>query len=196
MLKKLFSLLIFAAIGLSRAEGQDIPKWKVRDLDSFIKNVNRPTVVNFWATYCKPCIEEIPHFQKLVNKYAPDSVQLLLVSLDMEEMYPEQIATFAGKLQITAPIVFLDESNADVFCPVVDQKWSGAIPASLFINNKTGYRKFFEKPIPEQEFESALESLVAVPATKKPAIMPVLLISIIVLFSLVVLFRIRRTAKS
>src|SRR5688500_8794581 len=96
-------------------------------IEAYIKNSNRPTVVNFWATFCKPCIAEIPHFQKLVRQYEKDSVQLLLVSLDMDKMYLAKIKAFASRFKFTAPIVFLDETNADVFCPRVDEKWSGAI---------------------------------------------------------------------
>lgn len=196
MLKKLFSLLFLSGIGFSNAEGQDIPKWKISDLEAYIKNSNKPTVVNFWATFCKPCIKEIPHFQKLVSQYEKDSVQLLLVSLDMPEMYPEKIKTFANKFKITVPVIFLDETNADIFCPVIDEKWSGAIPATLFINNKIGYRKFFEKEMPEQEFKTELKGLVGVAATKKPGVIPVLLVLSVVLISFVFLYHNRRTAKS
>ena len=196
MLKKLFSLLFLSGIGFSNAEGQDIPKWKIGDLEAYIKNSNKPTVVNFWATFCKPCIKEIPHFQKLVSQYEKDSVQLLLVSLDMPEMYPEKIKTFANKFKITVPVIFLDETNADIFCPVIDEKWSGAIPATLFINNKIGYRKFFEKEMPEQEFKTELKGLVGVAATKKPGVIPVLLVLSVVLISFVFLYHNRRTAKS
>ncbi len=196
MLKNLFSLLFISGTVFSNAEGQEIPKWKISDVAAYIKNSDKPIVVNFWATYCKPCIGEIPHFQKLVRQYEKDSVQLLLVSLDMPEMYPGQIKTFADKLNITAPVVFLDETNADIFCPVIDEKWSGAIPASLFVNNKTGYRKFFEKEMPEQQFENELKSLVEVAATKKPRFSGALLIVSLVLISFVFLYRNRRTARS
>jgi thiol-disulfide isomerase/thioredoxin len=196
MLKKLFHLFFFLSIGFSNAEAQDIPKWKIGELEAFIKNSEKPTVVNFWATFCKPCIEEIPHFQKLVRQYEKDSVQLLLVSLDLKEMYPEKIKTFAEKFKFNEPIIFLDETNADIFCPAVDEKWSGAIPASLFINNKTGYRKFFEQEMSEQKFETELKSLVAVSANKKPRFNGVLIILFVVVISLFFLFRNRRTSKS
>ena len=196
MLKKLFSLLFLSCIGFSNVEAQDIPKWKISDLEAYIKNSNKPTVVNFWATFCKPCIAEIPHFQKLVRQYEKDSVQLLLVSLDMEEMYPAKIKAFAEKFKFTAPIVFLDETNADVFCPRVDEKWSGAIPASLFINNKTGYRKFFEEEMSEQKFETELKTLIGDKANKKTGFLfPSLLIAVFLII-LFVLFHNRRTAKS
>lgn len=194
MMKKILSLLFILGLGFSDAAAQGIPNWKISDLETYIKNSNKPTVVNFWATFCKPCIAEIPHFQKLVKQYEKDSVQLLLVSLDMKEMYPEKIKTFADRFKFTAPIVFLDETNADIFCPRIDEKWSGAIPASLFINNQTGYRKFFEEEMSEQKFETELKALTAVPATKKPGHIPALLISLFLL-GFIFLWYIRRSGK-
>jgi thiol-disulfide isomerase/thioredoxin len=182
-------------LGFSIVAGQDIPKWKITDLETYIKNSNQPTVVNFWATFCKPCIAEIPHFQKLVRQYEKDSVQLLLVSLDMEEMYPAKIKTFANRFGFTVPIVFLNETNADIFCPRIDKKWSGAIPATLFINNKTGYRKFFEEEMSKQKFEVELKSLVAVDATKRPGFIPALLLALL-LIGFIFLWYSRRNARS
>ena len=115
-------------------------------------------IVNFWATFCIPCIEEIPYFQALVKKHEKDSVKLLLVSLDLKDDY-KKIKPFAAKRKFTAPIVWLNESNADYFCPKVDAKWSGAIPATLFINNITGYRKFYEEQIPEATLEKEIMAI-------------------------------------
>ncbi len=140
---------------------QNIPKWKIADLSNYIKNSEKPTIINFWASFCKPCLEEIPYFQQAVKKYDSAGVQLLLVNLDMIELYPEKLKAFANKRNITANIAFLDETNADIFCPAVDQKWSGAIPASLFINNKTGYRKFFEDQLAEEALHVEVKALIA-----------------------------------
>jgi thiol-disulfide isomerase/thioredoxin len=138
---------------------QEIPKWKIEQLDSYIKNADKPTIINFWATFCKPCIEEIPYFQKLVNKYKSSGIQLLLVSLDLPEDY-KKIKPFAVKRKITEPIVYLDETNADIFCPKVDKRWSGVIPASLFINPLTGYRIFFEDQLSEAKVEAQIKVMI------------------------------------
>ena len=190
---KILSLLLILSVGFSNAEGQDISKWKITDLETYIKNSTKPTVVNFWATFCKPCIAEIPHFQTLVKQYEKDSVQLLLVSLDMEEMYPAKIKSFADRFKFTSPIVFLNETNADIFCPKIDEKWSGAIPATLFINNKTGYRKFFEEEMSEQKFETELKILIKVDANKKQLLIPALLF--LFLISFIFLWNNRRKEK-
>jgi thiol-disulfide isomerase/thioredoxin len=188
-------LIFIACLLYLNAQAQEIPKWKIGELETYIQKTSTPTVINFWATFCKPCIGEIPYFQKLVSQYDKDSVKLLLVSLDMSEMYPEQINEFAGKFNFTAPIAFLDETNADVFCPKIDSGWSGAIPATLFINNKTGYRKFSEGTIPEQAFETELKRLVAVKEDEKPRYL-LLLVGGIVVILIIFLYYNRRTAKS
>lgn len=137
---------------------QEVKKIKATELEKTIAESKTPLIVNFWATFCLPCIEEIPYFQTLVKKYEKDSVKLLLVSLDLKDDYAK-VGRFAKKRKFTAPVVWLDESNADYFCPKVDSTWSGSIPASLFINNKTGYRKFYEEQIPEQKLEKEIMAI-------------------------------------
>ena len=159
MVKKLIYSIVFI-VGLSQsASAQEIVKWKLDDLKAAIKDSDKPTVINFWATFCLPCIEEIRYFQQIVKKYDSAGVQLVLVSLDLKASYPKKISGFAKRMKFTAPITFLAETNADLFCPVVDESWSGAIPASLFINNNTGYRKFFEAELGREKFEKEIQTM-------------------------------------
>ena len=158
-LSKIFFLFAFIIMGM-KSWSQDIPKWKLADLEKIIKTSDKPVILNFWATWCKPCIEELPYFQELAGKYEKAGVQLVLVSLDMKEAYPIGIKNFAVKRKINSPIVFLDETNADLFCPAVDPKWSGAIPATLFINNKSGYRAFFEDQLSKEQLEKEILKLI------------------------------------
>jgi thiol-disulfide isomerase/thioredoxin len=157
---KLFCCTIFLTV--LNAKGQEVVKWKLEDLNSAISKADKPTVFNFWATFCKPCLQELPYFQELVKKYDSSGVQLVLISLDLPEAYPQKIRTFARQHQFSAALKYLDETNADVFCPAVDSTWSGSIPASLFINNKTGYRKFFEVQLTRQNFEAELNRMIGI----------------------------------
>ena len=116
-------------------------------------------VINFWATFCKPCVAEMPNLIKIAGKYRDAHVRLQLVSLDLPSYYPKKIAAFAAKSHFNAPIAWLDETNADIFCPRVDSSWSGSIPATLLINTKTGKRKFFEEELKPDQFEKALQEL-------------------------------------
>lgn len=136
------TFLIFGFLLLTfYTNAQEIKKIKITDLEKTISESKTPLIVNFWATFCQPCIEEIPYFEELAKK---NGISLLLVSLDLEKSYPAEIKNFIATKKYSAPVQWLDESDADYFCPKVDSAWSGAIPASLFVNNKTGYRKFVE----------------------------------------------------
>ena len=153
-----FFFFIFILFSASLS-AQQTEKWKIDRLEKYIRDSERPLIVNFWATFCKPCIEEIPYFQNLVKKYSSEGIDLLLVSLDLKESYAK-IKEFATKHRFNSSIVYLDETNADLFCPKVDERWSGAIPASLFVNNKTGYRNFFEEQISETKLEQEIRMLI------------------------------------
>lgn len=154
-----FIILIISFCFTGFVEGQEIKKIKAIDLEKTIAETNTPLIINFWATWCVPCIEEIPYFLDEVKNHKKDSLQILLVSLDFKEAYPSDISAFAKKRKFNAPIAWLDETNADYFCPKVDPKWSGAIPSTLFINNKIGYRKFVEEQISHAELKKEIMAI-------------------------------------
>jgi thiol-disulfide isomerase/thioredoxin len=153
-------IVFFIVLVAITASAQEIPKWKIADLEDYIAKTDSPLVVSFWATYCVPCIKEIPVFEKVVKEYASKGVKMLLVSLDFEESYPKKIIEFVKKRKFRSPLAWLDETNADYFCPRIDSKWSGVMPATLFINNKTRYRHFLEEEIPEEKFKAEILKLI------------------------------------
>jgi len=152
---KIFLILtvFFSLTGFS----QEAKKIKIIEVEKMISESKGPLIVNFWATFCKPCIEEIPLFQKMLSKYEKEGLQILFVSLDLQDAYPAKVNAFIKKRKMSA--VWLDETNADYFCPKVDEKWSGAIPATLFINNGKNYRKFVEEQVSEEALEKEILTL-------------------------------------
>jgi peroxiredoxin len=140
--------------------GQQIRSVKITDIEKIITESKTPLIINFWATWCQPCIEELSYFQAEVAKRKKDSVQLLLVSLDFAESFPTHISVFAKKRNIEVPIVWLNETNADYFCPKIDSKWSGAIPATFFVNNKTNFRMFFESQLSHSQLLAAIAQMI------------------------------------
>lgn len=166
MKKILFTALLFLAAFVGNS--QTIAKWKITDVEKYIAEGNGDIlVINFWATFCKPCVAEIPSFIKTVDKYKSRNVKLMLVSLDLPSFYPVRIASFAKKNNFKTTINWLDETNADYFCPKIDAKWSGSIPATLIVNTKTGFRKFFEEEITQSVFEAALIEAIENPSINK-----------------------------
>ncbi|MBO9631922.1 MAG: TlpA family protein disulfide reductase [Chitinophagaceae bacterium] len=159
-MKRAVILLFFIIIGFT-GFSQSIRKVKIDELISYIDSSDHPLVISFWATWCAPCVEEIPWLQAGVEKFKNEKVELLLVSLDFDKEYPKGLKDFLQKKNFRASFFWLDESNADQFCPKVDEKWSGGIPATLFINKQTGYRKFFERQLTDRQVEPEIKWLVA-----------------------------------
>ena len=81
----LFAFL-FCLFAFSKAQAQEFAVYdSLPQLASRIQQAGNSTlVVNFWATWCKPCVEELPCFEELRKKYAEQNVQILLVSLDFK----------------------------------------------------------------------------------------------------------------
>lgn len=158
-------VLVIGTFISGQAGAQNIRSVKITELEQIIKESRTPLILNMWSTWCQPCIEEIPYFISEVNKQnalarkAEDSIRLVLVSLDFKETYPKKLSQFVRQRKFNAEVVWLDETNADVFCPKIDPKWSGAIPATLFINHKTGYRNFYEEQLSPEDLKKEIMAI-------------------------------------
>lgn len=162
-------LLLTAVQAQPFKAGKPIPQWKIEEVvKSFSAKNDSTYVINFWATFCKPCIEEIPDFIRLAEKYKSKKVKLLLVSVDLPGYVPARLPDFIKKNKFFTNHVWLNETNADHFCPVIDPKWSGAIPSTLIVNNNTGYRKFAEDQVSATDLEKYLNEAIAGTATRYP----------------------------
>ncbi|MCS3794897.1 redoxin domain-containing protein [Niastella sp. OAS944] len=155
-----YILFIGYLLSTSTTFSQPIRKVKITEVEEYVKNSDHPIVLNCWATWCAPCIEEIPYFMETVKKYSDQKVELLLVSLDFASSYPNKIQEQIKKKKFNATFFWLNETNADYFCPKIDPKWDGTLPSTLFINPKTGYRKFFGRPLTDRQIELEVKKLV------------------------------------
>jgi thiol-disulfide isomerase/thioredoxin len=158
------ALFIVLLCGCSVAQAQGpVQKIRITELQDYIAKSDHPLIVNFWATFCVPCNKEIPYFQSTVGRYKDQGVELILVSLDLPDYYPAKIDAFTRRQGYTAKILWLNETNADYFCPKVDPRWSGGIPSSLFIDNKTHYRRFFDRQLTEAQVDLEIKKMIAQP---------------------------------
>lgn len=159
-MKKLLSVLLVLGM-VQWASGQtSIRKVKIGELQKMIDTSSVPLVVNFWATWCGPCIREIPWFEKGVGALKDKKVKLLLVSIDFPAEFPKGITEFAKKQGYISQIVWLNETNTDYFCPKIDKSWDGTIPVTLMVNNSRKYWAFYKQQLPEALLQQELQKLV------------------------------------
>jgi len=156
---KIFFIITLSFISAA-ISAQGVKGVKVTELAKTINESKTPLIVNFWATFCVPCIQEMPYFQEMARQYKSQNLSLLFVSLDLREAYPTKVNEMAKKLNLTSPVVWLNETNADYFCPKIDTGWSGGMPSSLFVNNATGYHKFFEDQLSKEKLEKEIQEMI------------------------------------
>jgi len=100
-------------------------------------------VINYWATWCGPCVKELPYFEDLLSKYEDDKVKVVLVSLDFPKKVDSKLLPFLNKHNIKSEVVLLDDPKANDWIDRVDPTWEGAIPVTIIY--KGDQRTFWDK---------------------------------------------------
>ncbi len=96
-------------------------------------------IVNFWATWCKPCLEEMPYFLEEAKNRKNEPFKLLLVTLDFDTQIETRVKSYIEKNKVTEEVVSWAESDANVWIPQINEEWSGSIPATLYFRNGTSH---------------------------------------------------------
>jgi thiol-disulfide isomerase/thioredoxin len=136
---RIFVVFAFSVSGYS----QNVKLLNIDQLNERIKNGKDSTyVVNFWATWCAPCIKELPHFEKLKADHQSDKLAVLLVSVDFKSKLNSAVVPFVKRKNLKNEVFLLNESNPQEYIDRIDKDWSGSIPETLFI--KEDKRKFIE----------------------------------------------------
>lgn len=112
-------------------------------------------VINFWATWCGPCVKELPYFEKLNSEYKKDNVKVILVSLDFPHLYEKRLIPFMAKHDLQSQVIALNDSNENEWISKIDASWSGSIPATIIYSKSK--RKFFEKSFTYEELENEVK---------------------------------------
>lgn len=113
-------------------------------------------VVNFWATWCAPCVKEIPYFEQIASEFVDRKLKVILINLDFPNHYESRLIPFVKENGIKSTIVMLDDPDANRWINEVNTNWSGSIPATLIYNKHE--RKFFEQEFTYQELKDTVTS--------------------------------------
>jgi thiol-disulfide isomerase/thioredoxin len=122
-------------------------------------------VINFWATWCKPCVEELPFFEKLNQMYQDQPVKVILVSLDFSNK-KEMVASFVQRKNLQSSVLLLAQSNPNEWIDKVSPDWSGAIPATLFVRGSHAIRIFHEGEYTQETLDKQIQNLLSIKSIK------------------------------
>lgn len=125
-----------------------IEKWLNKQTDSVY-------VVNFWATWCAPCVEEFPYFERFANEHRNRKIKVLMVNLDFPDQYDKRLIPFLKARKSKLHIVMLDDPNQNFWISKVDSGWSGSLPATLIYSKEQ--RIFLEKELTYDELNIELK---------------------------------------
>lgn len=99
-------------------------------------------VVNFFATWCRPCIQEMPFFVEEAKMVKGQKVKLMFVSLDgISEQ--EKVDAFVLRRGVPGEVYILDSGDPNVWINQIDKTWTGSMPATVFY--KRGEKKLFHE---------------------------------------------------
>ena len=147
-------LVLFCGVSLN---AQNLPFIKKAQLEQWLNaDTDNVYILNFWATWCGPCVAELPDFEKLNEKYASKKVKIVLISTDFKRNVESKVKPFIKRKNLQSEVVFMDESNPNVWVNLVSPEWSGSIPATLIVSKTKGKRLFFEKQMNFKELDEIL----------------------------------------
>ncbi len=131
----ILAFLLHTGKGPSVGSGEP-PLLSFEEFEPYLHKSNDTTyVINFWATWCKPCVEELPYFEELHRAYQNQPVRVVLVSLDFKHQIETKLLPFLEKHNVESEVVVLYAPNANAWIDKVDSRWSGAIPATVVYRN-------------------------------------------------------------
>jgi len=131
---------------------------KLPELQKLIHQTGPVKVINFWATWCAPCVKEMPLFEKL--NHDDKSIKVILVSMDYDlDPDPAKVKRFIERKKILAEVVILAEENPNDWIEKIDKNWTGALPSTLVINPNSGKRKFIQGELKEGDLEKVIQEV-------------------------------------
>jgi thiol-disulfide isomerase/thioredoxin len=155
-MRKLLFLLLLSIPAFAQSPGL-----KTLSFDNFynvsITSSKGIVVLNFWATWCKPCVAELPTFEA-ANAKLGDKGCVILANLDFNSQVDKLVVPFLEKRKFSSRVVHIDSANPDAWINKIDSSWSGAIPATAIYFD--GEKKFFhEGEMTATELDQAIQTI-------------------------------------
>ena len=159
-MKAIFFLILFSIVYTHEGLAQTYKKISKAELITILKNPSdKLHVINFWATWCGPCVTELPDFQKVVNESDKTKVDFLFVSLDFPSDAEKKLGPFLKNNNYTFPVALMTETDYNSWIDLVDSEWQGSIPATLFFNQKKQIHHFVPEPMDKNKLAKTIQTL-------------------------------------
>ncbi len=120
----------------------------------FEQQTDTTYVINFWATWCKPCVEELPFFEVLHEEFSGEKMRVILVSLDFPNKLKSKLIPFINEHKLLSEVMVLTDDRYNEWIDWVDTDWDGGIPVTMVYNQKD--KKFVRGPFANEGELSAL----------------------------------------
>lgn len=158
---KQYLLLFFLALSTFQAAAQDekVDQMRIPDLETILTNSDDVLhVINFWATWCGPCVREYPLFEKVSRQYKGKKVQFLMVSLDFPSQIESKLIPFLEKNRSSLDVAVMMDVDYNAWIDKVDKSWQGDIPVTLVFNNARKKRSFHAGELNEPQLKELIDS--------------------------------------
>ena len=153
-----YLVIILFYVFASPSKAQEVKVVKFDQMDEVMKKENEKLkVYNFWATWCKPCIIEMPYFEEMANENK-ETVQMNFISLDYADQVDSKVKPFLEKKEIKSLVYLIDDLDYNSWIDRVDPRWTGAIPATIFVK-PDGEKIFYEKEFKKEELKEIVKNL-------------------------------------
>lgn len=156
-MNKMKTLLVFCAMVImgSVAYSQTVDIVNYDELEARLdRKSDTLYVINYWATWCGPCVAELPEFIEVHEEMKNGPFKMILVSLDFPKQLDRRVVPFIEKNNVTPEVVLLDD-NANIWINRVNEEWDGNIPVTQFI--KGDHYKFHEGQMSHAELVEQIE---------------------------------------
>ncbi len=141
------ALILFSSYAI---KAQSVKEVNYKQFKPYLNNQSDTVyVINFWATWCKPCIEELPHFMTVAQDMRHKPVKFIFVSLDFAKYKESKLIPFIKENVIDEEVLLLNDPNSNFWINDINKEWSGAIPATIIY--KKNQRNFFEGQVSYEE---------------------------------------------
>lgn len=159
VMKILKTSLILFFFGLILSAQSQIKVYDFEEFEPLLKQNNDTIyVINFWATWCIPCIKELPAFEQANSEYKNQRFKMLLVNLDFGKEVIKRVDDFRKKRMLSADIIILDDPDTNAWIPKIDADWSGAIPATIIYRNDKW--QFYGHSFTYEELKTEIEKFI------------------------------------